>query len=254
MLTLAAQAGQVSKEQQPQKKSRKPKPPVGVLPAILKTAVDYLTLTGVNWTSPWLETKVQSPQLLRALHVATWIIASVPFINFCHSCWMTVGEVGQWLAPSAAYKSWEFNPSPWGPVGAVIEYGLAGEYSHVSVKISLMVDRPVGRDLAQLLQIWIPVGLRPGPSTLNKSEVQGPSAGRASVLELLAFWVYPFLRFMHAPRQDPATQRIAVLHTARRCGGVPGLRFRSRRQSTISPYFEPYPGSRMALRHGSADK
>jgi hypothetical protein len=173
VLTFAAQAGSVAKEQQQQqqKKSRRPKPAVGVLPAILKTAVDYLTLTGVNWTSPWLETKVQSPQLLQALHVATWIIASVPFINFCHSCWMTVGEIGQWLSPSAAYKSWEFNPSPWGPIGAVIEYGLAGEYPHMLTESSLIVDRPVGRDLAQLLQIWIPVGLRSGLSALNESEI-----------------------------------------------------------------------------------
>lgn len=126
MLTRQAQSEQEGKAHPP-KKSRKPRPAVGVLPALLKVAVDYLTLTGVNWTSPWLEQKIESPQLLQALHVATWIFASVPFINFCHSCWMTVGEIGQWLAPSEAYQSWEYNPSPWGPVGAVIEYGLAGK-------------------------------------------------------------------------------------------------------------------------------
>lgn len=141
-LIQAARPGQDSKEQQ-QKKPRKPKPAVGVLPSLLKVAVDYLTLTGVNWTSPWLESKVESPQLLQALHVATWIIASVPFINFCHSCWMTVGEVGQWLAPSAAYQSWEYNPSPWGPVGAVIEYGLAGE-SFCPLHPAAVTDEPTG--------------------------------------------------------------------------------------------------------------
>lgn len=125
MLTITADAAsEKKKEQQP--KSRKPKAPVGVLPAVLKVLVDYLAIQGVNWSSPRLEQKVESHQLLQALHVATWIVASVPFINFCHSCWMVVGELGQWLSPSEAYQSWDYNPSPWGPVGAVIEYGLAG--------------------------------------------------------------------------------------------------------------------------------
>lgn len=39
---------------------------------------------------------------------------------------MLVGEIGQWFCPSDAYQSWQYNPTPWGPVGAVIEYGLAG--------------------------------------------------------------------------------------------------------------------------------
>ena len=120
------------KEQQP--KTRKPKPPVGVFPAVLKVLVDYLAIQGVNWSSPRLEQQIESPQLLQALHVATWIIASVPFINFCHSCWMVVGETGQWLSPSEAYQSWDYNPSPWGPVGAVIEYGLAGMLNPVPLQ------------------------------------------------------------------------------------------------------------------------
>jgi hypothetical protein len=131
-----------------QAKTRKPKPPVGVLPAVLKVVLDYLAIQGVNWTSPRLEQKIESPQLLQALHVATWIIASIPFINFCHSCWMVVGEVGQWLAPSEAYQSLEYNPSPWGPIGAVIEYGLAGTLIELSATIEAELHRALGSKLA----------------------------------------------------------------------------------------------------------
>lgn len=126
MLNRAAANGSEKKNDQAPK-TRKPKPPVGVFPALLKVVLDYLAIQGVNWTSPRLEQRIESTHLLQALHVATWIIASIPFINFCHSCWMVVGEVGQWISPSESYQSLDYNPSPWGPVGAVIEYGLAGE-------------------------------------------------------------------------------------------------------------------------------
>jgi hypothetical protein len=151
-LSLTAQAPAKSeKKTDQQPKTRKPKAPVGVIPALLKVFLDYLAIQGVNWTSPRLEQKIEMPQLVQALHVATWIIASVPFINFCHSCWMVVGEVGQAISPSEAYQSLEYNPSPWGPIGAVIEYGLAGRLPPCSESSVAHSDRSVGRDLARIL-------------------------------------------------------------------------------------------------------
>lgn len=130
-LISTAPSGSEKQKQRPgqQSKPRSPKPLVGVVPAVLKVLVDYLAIQGVNWTSPRLEQRLDSPHLVQALHVATWIIASVPFINFCHSCWTVVGEVGQWISPSDTYQSLEYNPSPWGPIGAVVEYGLAGKHT-----------------------------------------------------------------------------------------------------------------------------
>ena len=197
---------------------------MGVVPAVLKVAVDYLTLTAVNWTSPWLEQKLEVPQLLQALHVATWIIASIPFINFCHSCWMLVGEIGQHLAPSDAYQSWEYNPSPWGPVGAVIEYGLAGKTPTLGVVRGLIIcTRIVGCHLAQLLQIRISVGLRPGIPALSKSQAQALVAARTSVLELCTVRPHPFLWIIHASREYAAIERAPFLRPAGSCSGVPGV-------------------------------
>lgn len=69
---------------------------------------------------------VESPWKLQALYTITWLATSVPFINFCHSTCTIVGETGEWIQPSELYQTEQYNPSPWGPIGAIVEFGLPG--------------------------------------------------------------------------------------------------------------------------------
>ncbi|TLD19201.1 hypothetical protein PspLS_09804 [Pyricularia sp. CBS 133598] len=63
---------------------------------------------------------------LQTLDTVTWIASSVPFINFCHSTWTLIGLSRHLVSPSSTLNPQHYNPSPWGPMSAIIEYGLAG--------------------------------------------------------------------------------------------------------------------------------
>jgi hypothetical protein len=73
-----------------------------------------------------LEAKIAVDWQLQALDTVTWIATSVPFINFCHSIWNMVGAFRQIVNPSATFNASQYNPSPWGPIGAIVEHGLVG--------------------------------------------------------------------------------------------------------------------------------
>lgn len=116
---------------------------------------------------------------------------------------MIIGEVGQWISPSEAYQSWDYNPSPWGPVGAVIEYGLAGKIAEQEWKLSTNVmTRIVGSDVAQLLQVRLSVGIRPGLSAVDEPEAQSPPSPWESFLEFPPIRHHPLLRVIHASGSD----------------------------------------------------
>lgn len=73
----------------------------------------------------------------QALHTFAWIATSVPFINSCHSVWGMMGALGQLVNPSMVFDSEQYNPSPWGPISAIIEHGLAGKHPKVPSTLSL---------------------------------------------------------------------------------------------------------------------
>lgn len=86
-----------------------------------------------------------------------------------------------------------------------------------------LVNRIVGRDLAQLFQVRVPIFHRLGRTPISKPPAQGAFATRQSLLELLAVRINPLMRVIHAPRTDSAAHRTAFLHPAGRSGGLPGL-------------------------------
>jgi hypothetical protein len=99
-----------------------------ILLALLKLLSDVLAIRFVLWAALQLENRVKESSVqLQALHTLTWLATSVPFINLCHSGWALVGELGQWMSPSDLFEMDRHNPSPWGPIGATVEFGLAGE-------------------------------------------------------------------------------------------------------------------------------
>ncbi|KAK2060003.1 hypothetical protein LY76DRAFT_429334 [Colletotrichum caudatum] len=99
----------------------------GIALPVLKLSRDVLVFRTVLVIAAQLDRRLVGPGWqLQALHTTTWIATSVPFINFCHSAWTVVGALGQLANPSPAFDLQQYNPSPWGPVGAIIEYGLTG--------------------------------------------------------------------------------------------------------------------------------
>ncbi|KAK7180070.1 hypothetical protein DPSP01_011186 [Paraphaeosphaeria sporulosa] len=85
----------------------------------------------VLWTSSQLQAGVaKSPWQLQALNTVTWVGTSGPFINFCHSAWSVVGETNNLMSSSKSFLPQRYDPSPWGPAGAVIEHGLAGAQTY----------------------------------------------------------------------------------------------------------------------------
>ncbi|KAK1590394.1 uncharacterized protein LY79DRAFT_217331 [Colletotrichum navitas] len=100
---------------------------VSIALSILKLSRDILVFRAVLMIAAQLEGQLVGPGWqLRALHTMTLITTSIPFINFCHSVWTMVGALGQLANPSTAFDMQRYNPSPWGPMGAMIEYGLTG--------------------------------------------------------------------------------------------------------------------------------
>jgi hypothetical protein len=100
-----------------------------IFSALLKVLSNVLAIRIVLWAALQLENRAKESSVqLQALHTLTWLATSVPFINFCHSGWAVVGELGQWMSPSDLFEMDRYNPSPWGPIGATVELGLAGKY------------------------------------------------------------------------------------------------------------------------------
>lgn len=200
------------------------------LAASLRIVRDYLAFQAVLGMAQLLEQRTKSAWQLQALHTVTWLSSSILFINICYSSWALIGAIAQWTTPPhllEPFRMDHYNPSPWGPIGAVIEYGLAGElisrlWWNRNAKAS--DDRLVGRNLAQLLQIRLPVCLRSGHSSFFQSEAQSSASASANYVLVPAVWRDSLLRLIHVARTDTAKQRISVLRAPRCSGGLSSLR------------------------------
>ena len=101
-----------------------------LLAASLRIARDYLAFQAVLLAAEWIEQRMQPTWHLQALHTVTWLSSSILFITICYSSWALIGAIGQWATPPdllGPFRIDQYNPSPWGPVGAVMEHGLAGK-------------------------------------------------------------------------------------------------------------------------------
>lgn len=100
------------------------------LAASLRIVRDYVAFQVVLGMAGLLEQRIKSAWQRQALHTVTWLSSSILFINICYSSWALIGALGQWATPPHLLhplRMDQYNPSPWGPIGAVVEYGLAGE-------------------------------------------------------------------------------------------------------------------------------
>ena len=91
---------------------------------------DYLFFYAVLKTTALVEQGTKSAWQLQAVHTMTWLCSSIFFINSCYSFWAVIGAIGQKVRPAEPPELFHmdhYNPSPWGPFGAAIEYGLAGK-------------------------------------------------------------------------------------------------------------------------------
>lgn len=199
-----------------------------ILAASLRIVREYLAFYAVLGIADLVERRTRSAWQLQALHTVTWLSSSILFINLCYSSWALVGAISQWATPAhlrGTFRMDHYNPSPWGPIGAVVEHGLAGKLisrtlHNMNAEISR--DRLVGCDLAQLLQVRVPVCLRYGHPPHLKPETQSSSQTSKDRVLVSAVWRNPLLRFVYAARPDAAKQRAPLFRSSGRCGCLPG--------------------------------
>jgi hypothetical protein len=104
------------------------------LPALIKFSLDILAIPVVLKTALQLENHmIESNWQLQILDTVTWLAASIPFINICHSGWVVFGELGQWASPSDSFHMNQNNPGPWGPIDAILDFGLAGKWIYLPI-------------------------------------------------------------------------------------------------------------------------